>query len=86
MCDITRNFLENRANLCNVSEKILTLDAKERRYDVIVVGEEGHVPYNRVFLSSFFEHRNVENLYLNSKDWVRDYCRLLCRLAWQMRN
>ena len=27
--------------------------------------------YNRVGLTTFFEHRKVENLYLNSLDWVR---------------
>lgn len=27
--------------------------------------------YNRVGLTSFFEHRKVENLYLNPLSWVR---------------
>ena len=51
-------------------EKLLKLDAKRREYDVIVIGEEPHLAYNRVGLTSFFQHREVENLYLNPRDWV----------------
>ncbi|KAI9826003.1 MAG: hypothetical protein M1819_007458 [Sarea resinae] len=50
-------------------EKLLKLDAKRREYDVIVIGEEPHLAYNRVGLTSFFQHRKVENLYLNPKEW-----------------
>ena len=39
-------------------------------YCVTVIGEEPHLAYNRVGLSTFFEHRVVENLYLNPKEWV----------------
>ena len=46
------------------------MDAKRREYDIIVIGEEPHVAYNRVGLTSFFQHRTVENLYLNPQDWV----------------
>lgn len=53
------------------SEKLLKLDAKRREYSIIVIGEESHLAYNRVGLTSFFQHQKVENLYLNSKDWVR---------------
>jgi len=52
-------------------EKLMKLDAKRREYDIIVIGEEGHLAYNRVGLTSFFQHRKVENLYLNPKEWVR---------------
>jgi hypothetical protein len=52
------------------SEKILKLDAKRREYDVVVIGEEPHLAYNRVGLTSFFQHRKVENLYLNPRNWV----------------
>lgn len=52
------------------SEKIIKLDAKNRQYDIVVIGEEPHVAYNRVGLTSFFEHREVEQLYLNPKEWV----------------
>ncbi|KAI9669463.1 MAG: hypothetical protein M1817_004688 [Caeruleum heppii] len=50
-------------------EKLMKLDAKRREYDIIVIGEEAHVAYNRVGLTSFFQHRKVEDLYLNPKDW-----------------
>ena len=50
-------------------EKLLKLDAKRREYDIIVIGEESHLAYNRVGLTSFFQHRKAENLYLNTKDW-----------------
>jgi len=45
-------------------------DVKRREYDVVVIGEEAHLAYNRVGLTSYFEHRQVENLYLNPKEWV----------------
>ncbi len=51
-------------------EKIMKRDAKRREYDIVVIGEEAHLAYNRVGLTSFFQHRNVENLYLNPKEWV----------------
>ena len=54
-------------------EKLLKLDAKRREYDIIVIGEEAHLAYNRVGLTSFFQHREVENLYLNPKDWYHKY-------------
>lgn len=34
-----------------------------------MIGEEPHLAYNRVGLTSFFEHRNVEQLYLNPASW-----------------
>ena len=45
------------------------MDAKRREYDIIVIGEEPHLAYNRVGLTSFFQHRKAENLYLNPQDW-----------------
>lgn len=60
-----------KADICDAnSEKLLKLDAKRREYDVVVIGEEPHLAYNRVGLTSFFQHRKVENLYLNPQDWV----------------
>ena len=50
-------------------EKLLKFDAKRREYDVIVIGEEPHLAYNRVGLTSFFQHRQVEELYMNPADW-----------------
>jgi len=54
------------------SEKLLKLDARRREYDVVVIGEEPHLAYNRVGLTSFFQHRKVENLYLNPETWYKD--------------
>ena len=49
----------------------MKLDGKTREYEIVVIGEEAHLAYNRVGLTSFFQHRKVENLYLNPKEWVR---------------
>ena len=49
------------------------MDAKRREYNVVVIGEEQHLAYNRVGLTNFFQHRKVEDLYLNPKEWVRGY-------------
>lgn len=51
-------------------EKLTKLDSKRREYNIIVIGEEQYLAYNRVGLTSFFQHRKVENLYLNHEDWV----------------
>ncbi|POR35197.1 Nitrite reductase [NAD(P)H] [Tolypocladium paradoxum] len=50
-------------------EKLLKYDARAREYSVTVLGEESHLAYNRVGLTSFFEHRKVENLHLNPAEW-----------------
>ena len=50
-------------------EKLMKLDVKRREYDIIVIGEEAHLAYNRVGLTSFFQHRTVEDLYLNPASW-----------------
>ncbi|KAI0770919.1 nitrite reductase [Trametes elegans] len=49
-------------------EKLLDLDSGDR-YRVVSCGEEAHLAYNRVALTDYFQHRNVEQLYLNSADW-----------------
>lgn len=54
-------------------EKLLKLDTRSREYDVVVIGEEPHLAYNRVGLTSFFDHRKVENLYLNPQDWYTSH-------------
>ncbi|KAK9780014.1 hypothetical protein SCAR479_03138 [Seiridium cardinale] len=54
-------------------EKVLKLDARGREYDIVVIGEEPHLAYNRVGLTSFFDHRKVENLYLNPQDWYASH-------------
>ncbi|KAF2639635.1 nitrite reductase [Massarina eburnea CBS 473.64] len=50
-------------------EKLLKYDAKRREYDIVVIGEEPHLAYNRVGLTSFFQHRKVEDLFLNPREW-----------------
>ncbi|OAL23482.1 hypothetical protein AYO22_06532 [Fonsecaea multimorphosa] len=54
-------------------EKLLKLDAKRKEYDVVVIGEEPHLAYNRVGLTSFFQHRQVESLYLNPEAWYKGH-------------
>ncbi|KGO68241.1 Nitrite reductase [NAD(P)H] large subunit, NirD [Penicillium italicum] len=53
-------------------EKIIKQDT-ERKYDIVVIGEESHVAYNRVGLSTFFEHRKIEDLYLNPTEWYDSF-------------
>ncbi|CAE6377557.1 unnamed protein product, partial [Rhizoctonia solani] len=49
-------------------EKMLALD-EEKRYRIVTCGEEEHLAYNRVALTEYFQHRSVEELYLNSPAW-----------------
>lgn len=35
-------------------EKLIAKDKKRREYEIVVLGEEKHVAYNRVGLTSFF--------------------------------
>jgi nitrite reductase (NAD(P)H) len=37
-------------------EKLLKYDAKTKEYAITVVGEEPYLAYNRVGLTTFFEH------------------------------
>ncbi|KAG0155001.1 hypothetical protein PDIDSM_574 [Penicillium digitatum] len=53
-------------------EKIIKHDT-ERKVDIVVIGEESHVAYNRVGLSTFFEHRKIEDLYLNPTEWYDSF-------------
>ncbi|KAF7323911.1 NAD(P)H nitrite reductase [Mycena kentingensis (nom. inval.)] len=53
-------------------EKLLTLDAERGRYLVVTCGEEKYFAYNRVGLTEYFEHRNIENLYLNPPAWYAE--------------
>ncbi|KAI0477378.1 nitrite reductase [Xylariaceae sp. FL0804] len=54
-------------------EKLLKLDARARQYEIVVIGDEPHVAYNRVGLTSFFEHRKVKDLYLEPEEWYANY-------------
>ncbi|SPO06986.1 probable NAD(P)H-nitrite reductase [Cephalotrichum gorgonifer] len=53
-------------------EKLMKRDVK-KEYSITVIGEEPHVAYNRVGLSTFFEHRVVEDLYLNPTEWYSSH-------------
>ncbi|KAB5593146.1 Nitrite reductase (NAD(P)H) large subunit [Ceratobasidium theobromae] len=52
-------------------EKMLALD-EEKRYRIVTCGEEIHLAYNRVALTEYFQHRSVEQLYLNSPAWYAE--------------
>ncbi|KAF7349262.1 NAD(P)H nitrite reductase [Mycena sanguinolenta] len=52
-------------------EKLLTLDVQQK-YFVVTCGEEPYLAYNRVGLTEYFEHRNVEDLYLNPPSWYAE--------------
>ncbi|KAH0538787.1 hypothetical protein FGG08_004619 [Glutinoglossum americanum] len=54
-------------------EKLTKLDARRQEYDIVVIGEEPHVAYNRVGLTSYFQHRRVEDLYLNPEEWYSGF-------------
>ena len=57
-----------RLTLSAFIEKLLTLDVAEK-YFVRTCGEEPMLAYNRVGLTEYFQHRNVEDLYLNDVSW-----------------
>ncbi|GFZ50204.1 Nitrite reductase [NAD(P)H] [Saitozyma sp. JCM 24511] len=52
-------------------EKMLTLDVAGK-YFIRTCGEEPMVAYNRVGLTEYFQHRNVEDLYLNDVSWYAE--------------
>ncbi|CAO1635540.1 unnamed protein product [Parajaminaea phylloscopi] len=56
-------------------EKLLKYDLEGGRdeWEVVVVGEEPHVAYNRVGLTTYFEQRSVESLYLNPLQWYKSH-------------
>ena len=49
-------------------EKLLDLD-EAWRYRVVTCGEETHLAYNRVALTDYFQHRSVDQLFLNPPEW-----------------
>ncbi|QDS68561.1 hypothetical protein FKW77_000292, partial [Venturia effusa] len=49
-------------------EKLMKMDT-QREYDVVVIGEEPHLAYNRVALTSYFKTRNIEELFMNPREW-----------------
>lgn len=52
-------------------EKLISLDDKNK-YLIVTCGEEIHIAYNRVALTEYFEHRNIEKLYLNPPSWYAE--------------
>ncbi|KAF3937416.1 hypothetical protein ABW19_dt0207609 [Dactylella cylindrospora] len=59
-------------------EKLIKLDARRQEYEILVIGEEPHVAYNRVGLTTFFEHREIDRLYLNPVSWYDSHRPALC--------
>ncbi|KAG6038476.1 Nitrite reductase [NAD(P)H] [Claviceps sp. Clav32 group G5] len=53
-------------------QKLLRYDIHEQQYSITVLGEEPHVAYNRVGLSSFFADRKVESLYIETPEWYTE--------------
>lgn len=56
-------------------EKLLKYDLEGGRdeWQVIVIGEEPHLAYNRVGLSTYWEKTSVEELYLNPLEWYSSH-------------
>src|SRR5882672_2889453 len=52
-------------------ERLLEYDA-ERRYRVVVVGEEPRPAYDRVHLTTFFAQRSADALLLGARGWYED--------------
>ncbi|KAL8278182.1 hypothetical protein RQP46_009355 [Phenoliferia psychrophenolica] len=52
-------------------EKLLNLDTAGK-YFIRTCGEEPVVAYNRVGLTEYFQHRNIEELYLNNASWYAE--------------
>lgn len=50
-------------------EKLVNLNAD---YQITVFGEEDHLAYNRVGLTTFFDHLSVEKLYMKPLDWYHE--------------
>lgn len=53
-------------------EKLLERDELQQQYALLVFGEEKHLAYNRVGLTEYFSHRNVNQLLLNPSEWYKD--------------
>lgn len=70
LCQFSQQYTGPPILMIIFSEKLLKLDARRREYDVVIIGEEPYLAYNRVGLTSFFEHRDVERLYMQTKAWV----------------
>lgn len=67
-------------------EKLLKHDARSRSCEVTVIGEEPHLAYNRVGLTSFFSHRKPEQLYLNPLSWYEANAGPDKALGWHLNS
>jgi len=67
-------------------EKLLKRDAEKKEYEVHVIGDEPHLAYNRVGLTSFFQSRSVDQLYMKPKDWVSRLNLWLINAEWNSMN
>lgn len=56
-------------------ERLLKCDLQGGRdeWEIIALGEEQHVAYNRVGLTQYFAHRSIEALYLNPLEWYSSH-------------
>ncbi|CEH13314.1 nitrite reductase [Ceraceosorus bombacis] len=56
-------------------EKLLKMDIDGGRdeWEVVVIGEEPHIAYNRVGLTQYFTSRDPEALYLNPLSWYTSH-------------
>ncbi|UZJ56569.1 hypothetical protein CBS101457_005889 [Exobasidium rhododendri] len=56
-------------------EKLLKYDIDGGRdeWEVTVIGEEPHLAYNRVGLSTYWEKKDPETLYLNPLEWYKSH-------------
>lgn len=56
-------------------EKLLKfdLDGGRDEWEVVVIGEEPHLAYNRVGLSTYWEKKDPASLYLNPLEWYKSH-------------
>ncbi|KAF9569383.1 nitrite reductase NiiA [Agrocybe pediades] len=62
-------------------EKLLTYEEEEevepgQRFNITVVGEEPWLAYNRVGLTQYFDHRSMDDLYLQPPAWYSSHVKL----------
>lgn len=54
-------------------QKILDLDQEQNKYIITIIGEERYLAYNRVKLTDYFLHRNVDELLLSDKEFYEKH-------------
>ena len=53
-------------------ENIIKKQGENRKYELLVFGDEKHVAYDRVSLSSYFKDYDAGSLYLATEDWYKE--------------